>query len=114
MLFGLACAPPSGAPVSSPAATEGPSVVLPVAEVEWQQLNPARGDASPAAATLWGDRNGPDATGFLVRFVDGFESPPHIHNVSYRGVVIRGLVHNDDPDAEAMWMRICPTVSGRR
>ena len=74
------------------------------ADVEWEKLNPARGDQSPAAATLWGDRNGTDATGFLVRFVDGFSSPPHIHNVSYRGIVIQGLVHNDDPTAAPMWM----------
>ena len=41
---------------------------------------------------------------FLVKFVDGFSSPPHIHNVTYRGVVLSGLVHNDDPKAEPMWM----------
>ncbi|MFN3199511.1 MAG: DUF4437 domain-containing protein [Bradymonadia bacterium] len=73
-------------------------------EVQWEQLNPARGDKSPRAATLWGDRKGAVATGFLVRFVDGFESPPHLHNVAYRGVVIRGQIHNDDPSAEEMWM----------
>jgi len=75
-----------------------------VSEVDWEQLNPARGDASPRAATLWGDRKADVPTGFLVRFVDGFSSPPHIHNVSYRGVVIKGLVHNDDPRADAQWM----------
>ena len=75
------------------------------AEINWQQLNPARGDKSPKAGTLWGDRNGVSATGFLVKFVDGFESPPHIHNVAYRGMVISGLIHNDDPGAEKMWMR---------
>ena len=74
-------------------------------EVNWEQLNPARGDKSPKAGTLWGNRNGINATGFLVKFVDGFESPPHIHNVAYRGVVISGLIHNDDPSAEKMWMR---------
>ncbi len=78
-------------------------VVL-ASEVEWEQLNPKRGDQSPQAATLWGDRNGTEATGFLVKFVDGFSSPPHIHNVSYRGVVIAGGVHNDDPAAKPMWM----------
>ncbi len=78
-------------------------VVL-ASEVQWQQLNPKRGDSSPQAATLWGDRNGTEATGFLVKFVDGFSSPPHIHNVSYRGVVIAGGVHNDDPEAKPMWM----------
>ncbi len=78
-------------------------VVL-ASEVKWEPLNPARGDSSPKAGTLWGDRNGAGPTGFLVQFVDGFSSPPHIHNVSYRGVVISGLVHNDDPSAARMWM----------
>lgn len=73
-------------------------------DIKWTPLNPLRGDASPQAATLWGDRGGPVATGFLVRFRKGFSSPPHIHNVTYRGVVISGLVHNDDPDAAKMWM----------
>ena len=73
-------------------------------ELVWEMLNPARGNKSPLAATVWGDRKGEVATGFLVRFVDGFSSPPHIHNVSYRAVVLDGLVHNDDPDAANMWM----------
>ena len=73
-------------------------------DVEWTPLNPARGDKSPKAGTLWGDRAAAGATGFLVEFVDGFSSPPHIHNVSYRGVVISGLVHNDDPKAENLWL----------
>ena len=75
-------------------------------EVKWTPLNPARGDKSPQAGTLWGDRNGSEATGFLVKFVDGFSSPPHIHNVTYRGVVINGTIHNDDPKAENMWMPV--------
>lgn len=78
--------------------------VLRVEDVQWTPLNPARGDQSPQAGTLWGDRNATGPTGFLVRFADGFSSPPHIHNVTYRGVVISGLVHNDDPDAAEMWM----------
>ena len=73
-------------------------------DVDWSPLNPARGDKSPQAANLWGDRTEDGATGFLVKFVDGFSSPPHIHNVTYRGVVIAGEVHNDDPDAANMWM----------
>ncbi len=40
----------------------------------------------------------------LVTFADGFQSPPHIHNITYRAVVIDGAVHNDDPAAEKMWM----------
>ncbi len=73
-------------------------------DVEWTHLNPKRGDLAPGAATLWGDRNGTEPTGFLLKPPVDFESPPHIHNVSYRGVVIRGVIHNDDPDAAEMWM----------
>lgn len=73
-------------------------------DVEWQDLNPARGAQSPRAGTLWGDRKGNEPTGYLFFPKDGFQSPPHIHNVSYRGIVIRGVVHNDDPDAAEMWM----------
>lgn len=73
-------------------------------EINWEKLNPARGDKSPQAGTLWGDRKGKVPTGFLAKFVDGFSSPPHIHNVTYRAMVIKGLIHNDDPQAEKMWM----------
>jgi hypothetical protein len=75
-----------------------------MSEVEWEQLNPARGDKSPMAGTLWGDRKDSVPTGFLVKFVDGFSSPPHIHNATYRAVVISGHIHNDDPNAADMWM----------
>ena len=74
------------------------------AEVKFQPLNPARGDASPQAGVLWGDIRQDLSTGTLVKFADGFSSPPHIHNITYRGVVIRGAVHNDDPNADKMWM----------
>ncbi len=73
-------------------------------EVNWEPLNPARGDNSPKAGTLWGDRKAAVPTGFLAEFKDGFSSPPHIHNATYRAVVISGLIHNDDPDAARMWM----------
>ena len=87
-------------------ATEPTSEVVLTSEVKWTPLNPLRGDKSPKAGTLWGDpdRKFPVATGFLVQFADGFSSPPHIHNITYRGVVISGLVHNDDPNAAKMWM----------
>lgn len=78
--------------------------VLPFELVKWGHLNPARGDASPRAADLWGDRTSINPTGMLVRFNDGFSSPPHIHNVTYRGVVIRGCIHNDDPKAQKEWL----------
>ncbi|WP_297086699.1 DUF4437 domain-containing protein [uncultured Draconibacterium sp.] len=73
-------------------------------EVEWTHLNPKRGDLAPKAGTLWGDRNGTEATGFLLKPSEGFKSPPHIHNVSYRGIVIQGFIHNDDSQAANMWM----------
>ena len=66
-------------------------------EVKWRHLNPARGDASPAAGTLWGDQTKDGESGFLVRFREGFASPPHIHNITYRGFVIAGELHNNDP-----------------
>lgn len=86
------------------AAAEPANTVVSVSEVEWEPLNPARGDDSPKAGALWGDRKGAVPTGFLAKFVDGFSSPPHIHNATYRAVVISGLIHNDDPDAAGMWM----------
>ncbi len=73
-------------------------------EVEWTHLNPKRGDLAPKAGTLWGDRNGTEPTGYLLKPPVDFQSPPHIHNVSYRAVVIRGVLHNDDPAAANMWM----------
>lgn len=76
-------------------------------EVEWTHLNPKRGDLAPKAGTLWGNRNGNEPTGFLLKPNDGFKSPPHIHNVSYRGIVINGLFHNDDPSAADLWMSQC-------
>ncbi len=78
--------------------------VIPASDVLWGALNPARGDKGPRAADLWGDRTESGSTGFLVRFAEGFSSPPHTHNVTYRGVVIEGLVHNDDPSAADLWM----------
>ncbi|MEL7037242.1 MAG: DUF4437 domain-containing protein [Cyanobacteria bacterium J06592_8] len=83
---------------------EPTSQVVLMSEVEWGPLNPARGDNSPRAGNLWGDRAGSGPSGFLVKFVDGFSSPPHIHNITYRGVAISGTVHNDDPNAGKMWL----------
>ncbi|MEM9625125.1 MAG: DUF4437 domain-containing protein [Pseudomonadota bacterium] len=74
------------------------------ADFELVPLNPLRGDASPKAGVLWGDLRKNVPTGALIQFADGFSSPPHIHNITYRAVVIEGTVHNDDPDAENMWM----------
>ena len=80
------------------------SKVVAANDIKWGYLNPLRGDKSPGAADLWGNRTTDTATGMLVRFKKGFESPPHIHNITYRGIVIEGLMHNDDPNAAKMWM----------
>ncbi|MCU7553783.1 DUF4437 domain-containing protein [Alteromonas sp. ASW11-19] len=78
--------------------------VIATDDIAWGLLNPLRGEASPKAADLWGDRTKDMATGMLVKFNKGFSSPPHIHNITYRGIVIEGLMHNDDPSAEKMWL----------
>lgn len=88
----------------TPPALPSPISLRTTSDLEWGPLNPARGANSPQAANLWGDRSAPGASGFLVEFKEGFSSPPHIHNVSYRAIVIEGSVHNDDPDAADMWM----------
>jgi len=89
---------------SSALAAQTSSKVVASDDIEWGYLNPLRGDKSPGAADLWGDRTKDTATGMLVRFNKGFESPPHIHNITYRGIVIKGAMHNDDPSAAKMWM----------
>ncbi|TDF38545.1 DUF4437 domain-containing protein [Alteromonadaceae bacterium M269] len=84
------------------------STVKPASNLKWGALNPLRGDKSPRAANIWGDRTLNEPTGMLVKFEEGFSSPPHIHNILYRGVVIEGLMHNDTPESSEMWM---PTSS---
>ncbi len=100
------CSNPKYDPKEESILIENPTnKVLLSSKIVWEKLNPARGDQSPQAGTIWGDRKGTVATGFLVKFIDGFSSPPHIHNVMYRAVVVKGLVYNDDPNAENMWMQ---------
>jgi len=82
----------------------GEYTIIATNNIEWGLLNPLRGEASPKAADLWGDRTKDTATGMLVKFKKGFASPPHIHNITYRGVVIEGLMHNDDPSAAKTWL----------
>lgn len=100
-LIGLAIPAVANAQETRPAMVE----VRLASEIQWQQLNPARGDASPQAGTIWGDQTKDGESGFLVKFVDGFSSPPHIHNITYRGIVLGGGLHNDDPEAKPMWMK---------
>lgn len=80
------------------------SSVIQSDRVNWGYLNPLRGEQSPGAANLWGNRTQNRPTGLLVKFRKGFSSPEHIHNISYRGIVIKGQIHNDDPTAETFWL----------
>ena len=73
-------------------------------QVDYVPLNPARGDRSPKAGVLWGDIRSDETSGVLLQFADGFSSPPHIHNITYRAVVISGELHNYDPNADMFWM----------
>lgn len=103
-LTGVSCTSFTAGSVAVPSNNQGVASITNVNDVVWEQLNPARGDQSPQAATLWGSRTGSGPGGFLLKPTDGFRSPPHIHNIAYRGVVISGLLHNDDPKAANMWM----------
>lgn len=73
-------------------------------ELEFVPLNPARGDAAPQAGVLWGDIRENVPSGVLLKFAAGFTSPPHIHNITYRAVVISGALYNGDENAAKMWM----------
>lgn len=101
--FGCARSGESGATEPQGALEASYSLVLST-EVEWEQLNPARGDKSPSAGTLWGSRTGAGPSGFLLRPVDGFRSPPHFHVATYRGMVIAGGIHNDEPEADDVFL----------
>ena len=92
------------------AAGASTSEVVKRSEVEFIPLNPARGNLSPKSGKLWGNIRKGEPSGMLVTFADGFQSPPHIHNITYRAVVISGAVYNGDPLAEKMWM---DTAAGR-
>lgn len=73
-------------------------------DIQFIPLNPARGDKSPQAGAIYGNIRKAVPTGYIGKFLDGFSSPPHIHNVTYRAIVMNGAIHNDDPKAENMWM----------
>ena len=66
--------------VAQDVTAEPTSEVVLASDIKWKPLNPARGNNGPQAGTLWGDQTGEGPSGFLVKFVDGFASPAHIHN----------------------------------
>ena len=100
--FATACVS-TASPTLTTAQLDSIRVVTP-GQVSYVPLNPARGGNSPRAGVLWGDIRMNVASGVLLQFADGFSSPPHIHNITYRAVVISGEMHNDDPDAAYLWM----------
>lgn len=73
-------------------------------ELEFIPLNPDRGDKAPQAGAIYGNIRENVATGYIGKFKDGFSSPPHIHNITYRAIVMNGEMHNDDENAPVMWM----------
>lgn len=84
--------------------TEAQAEVVLRSELEFIPLNPARGEAAPQAGVLWGDIRKDVPSGVLLKFAPGFSSPPHIHNITYRAVVISGALYNGDENAAKMWM----------
>ena len=90
--------------VSTSAQSQASSEVVLRSELKFIPLNPARGDAAPQAGTLWGDIRKDVPSGVLLRFAPGFSSPPHIHNITYRAVVISGALYNGDENATKTWM----------
>lgn len=73
-------------------------------DIKFIPLNPARGDKAPQAGAIYGNIRENVATGYIAKFKDGFSSPPHIHNITYRAIVMNGEIHNADNNAPEMWM----------
>ena len=77
--------------------------VLPVEQVKWEKLNPARGSKSPKG-TLWG-------IALVVPQLDFWQNSLRVFPLllmcttsPYRGIVIEALIHNDGPKAATLWM----------
>lgn len=88
------------AALSSTQAVSQSHEIVTRADVEFIALNLLRGDKSPQAGQLWGDITADVLSGFLVTFADGFQSPPHIHNITYRAVVISSAAHKVTCESE--------------
>ena len=75
-------------PLGSPAQEAGGGVVLsPASDLEWV--------TNPRGASFsypWKEENGHH--GDVIRFPAGFDSGPHTHTATYRGVVIQGVLMN--------------------
>lgn len=73
-------------------------------DIKYIPLNPARGDKAPQAGAIYGNIREDVPTGYIGKFKNGFSSPPHIHNITYRAIVMNGEMHNADEKAPKMWM----------
>lgn len=73
-------------------------------DIEFVPLNPARGDKAPQAGAIYGNIRENVPTGYIGKFKNGFSSPPHIHNVTYRAIVMNGEFHNADEKSPNFWM----------
>jgi hypothetical protein len=72
-------------------------------QLTWNPLDPEAGAAGPQVAQLFDDMTaGP--SGLFVKAPAGFPGAPHIHTNAYHGVVIKGTIMNDAPDAKPIAM----------
>ncbi len=89
------------AALHSSAQEGGGAVVLsPAADLKWV--------TNPRGASFsypWKEDNG--RHGDVIRFPAGFDSAPHTHTASYRGVVIQGVLMNP-PERETTSVRLPP------
>ena len=78
---------------------EGPSVSIPVSDVNFVQtgIKTEAGEllAGPAYGNIQNGRHGT-----FIRLPAGFISPAHTHTEDYYAVVIEGVMANDPPDAK--------------
>ncbi len=64
-------------------------------QVDYQPLNPARGDASPQAGTLWGDLDDGGLSASFVKLPAGHTSDLSVESDRLRAVIVDGaLIHS--------------------
>ncbi len=82
-------------------AEDGRSVVLsPAADLEW-----VTNERGVSFSHPWKEDNG--RHGDVIRFPAGFDSGPHTHTATYRGVVIQGVLMNP-PEGQTTSVRLPP------
>ncbi len=82
-------------------AEDGGSVVLsPAADLKW-----VTNERGVSFSHPWKGDNG--RHGDVIRFPAGFDSGPHTHTATYRGVVIQGILMNP-PEGQTTSVRLPP------